>query len=133
MVCNYVRYRARLAVRDVGRVLGMPTDLLARLAKSLDHGAIGDEFIQGVAAFIKAERAASASPSVDATLAAPTPLPPGKTLASAADPQPWSLLTRICQEIDDFPRHLSIHVGGMLVTGQPLIELFGLEPARKAG
>lgn len=29
--------------------------------------------------------------------------------------------------------HLSIHVGGMLTTGQPLIELFGPEPARKAG
>jgi error-prone DNA polymerase len=111
MVCNYVRFRARSAVRDVGKALGMPSELVARLAKSLDHHVAGEDLVREVGAF-----ADSAKPDDTA----------GKT-------SPWPLLIRVCQAIDDFPRHLSIHVGGMLVTGQPLIELFGLEPARKAG
>lgn len=109
MVCNYVRYRARLGVRDVGKALGMPADLLDRLAKSLDHHMSGDELIAGIAAFAR-----SLSPE-------------------ATGEQPWGLLARVSAAIDDVPRHLSVHVGGMLVTGQPLIELFGLEPARKEG
>ena len=35
MVCNVVTYRPRSALRDVGKVLGLPRDLLDRLAKSL--------------------------------------------------------------------------------------------------
>lgn len=103
MVCNYVRFRARSAVRDVGRVLGMPAPLLDRLAKSLDHHS---DIEEGIARFAR---------------------------RSPSDAQPWPLLARLCRELDDTPRHLSIHVGGMLVTGQPLTELFGLEPARKEG
>ncbi|HEX5414621.1 MAG TPA: DNA polymerase III subunit alpha [Chloroflexota bacterium] len=109
MVCNYVRYRARLGVRDVGKALGMPADLLDRLAKSLDHHLAGDELIAGIAGFAR-----NLSPEV-------------------LGAQPWGTFARTCAAIDDVPRHLSVHVGGMLVTGQPLIELFGLEPARKEG
>ena len=109
MVCNYVRYRARLAVRDVGKALGMPADLLAPLAKSLDHHLSGDELAAGIAEFAR------------------------NLAPEATGEHPWNLLARLCGEIDDVPRHLSVHVGGMLVTGQPLIELFGLEPARKEG
>ena len=35
----------------------------------------------------------------------------------------------LCAEIDGFPRHLGIHVGGMLVTRTPLIELVPIERA----
>jgi error-prone DNA polymerase len=106
MVCNYVRFRARSAVRDVGKVLGMPPTLLDRLAKSLDHHAGTEGIAEGVARFAK---------------------------RSPGEPQPWPLLARLCAELDDAPRHLSIHVGGMLLTGRPLVEMLGLEPARKGG
>jgi error-prone DNA polymerase len=46
MVCNYVRYRSRLAVRDVGKVLGLPPDLIDRVAKALDHHADLDELAE---------------------------------------------------------------------------------------
>lgn len=106
MVCNYVRFRARSAVRDVGRVLGVPLPLLDRIAKSLDHHAGADAIEEGIARF--AQRMPSSL-------------------------QPWPLLARLCAELDDAPRHLSIHVGGMLLTGRPLVEMLGLEPARKEG
>ena len=35
----------------------------------------------------------------------------------------------MCGEIDGFPRHLGIHVGGMLVTRTPLIDLVPIERA----
>ncbi|MDX9723629.1 MAG: error-prone DNA polymerase, partial [Myxococcota bacterium] len=37
MVANVIRYRPRSAVRDVGRSLGIPADLLERLARQLGH------------------------------------------------------------------------------------------------
>lgn len=126
MVCNYVRYRARLAVRDIGQALGMPGDLLGRLAKSLDHSASGEELVEGIAGF---SRKLTSAPSAPRT---PSEDPSSEDPSSESTYQ-WPLLIRFCQEIDDFPRHLSVHVGGMLVTGRPLVELFGLEPARKEG
>ena len=41
----------------------------------------------------------------------------------------WQWLLQLCAEIDGFPRHLGIHVGGMLVTRTPLIELVPIERA----
>jgi hypothetical protein len=37
MVCNFIRYRARSAVRDVGKVLGLAETALDRFAKLLSH------------------------------------------------------------------------------------------------
>ncbi|MCP3980999.1 MAG: DNA polymerase III subunit alpha [bacterium] len=37
MVCNFIRYRAKSAVRDVGKVLGIPETALDRLAKMMSH------------------------------------------------------------------------------------------------
>ncbi|HEX7172614.1 MAG TPA: PHP domain-containing protein [Candidatus Limnocylindria bacterium] len=41
----------------------------------------------------------------------------------------WQWLLQLCGEIDGFPRHLGIHVGGMLVTRTPLIDLVPIERA----
>ncbi len=41
----------------------------------------------------------------------------------------WQWLLALCAEIDGFPRHLGIHVGGMLVTRTPLIEIVPIERA----
>ncbi len=45
----------------------------------------------------------------------------------------WQWLLALCAEIDGFPRHLGIHVGGMLVTRTPLIELVPIERASMPG
>jgi error-prone DNA polymerase len=54
------------------------------------------------------------------------------TDAPLADHPPknrWQWLLNLCAEIDGFPRHLGIHVGGMLVTRTPLIDLVPIERA----
>jgi error-prone DNA polymerase len=45
----------------------------------------------------------------------------------------WRWLLTLCAEIDGFPRHLGIHVGGMLVTRTPLIDLVPIERATMPG
>jgi len=45
----------------------------------------------------------------------------------------WQWLLQLCAEIDGFPRHLGIHVGGMLVTRTPLIDLVPIERAAMPG
>ncbi len=54
--------------------------------------------------------------------------------AATHDPKNrWQWLLQLCAEIDGFPRHLGIHVGGMLVTRTPLIELVPIERATMPG
>jgi error-prone DNA polymerase len=51
----------------------------------------------------------------------------------AAPRNRWQWLLQLCGEIDGFPRHLGIHVGGMLVTRTPLIDLVPIERATMPG
>jgi len=41
----------------------------------------------------------------------------------------WERWLEMCARIDGFPRHLSIHTGGMLITAAPLIDIAPLERA----
>jgi error-prone DNA polymerase len=108
MVCTYVRYRARSAIRDVGPVLGLPAGLCARLAAAVDLDAGGEAVAGAIARLARAP-------------------------AGAAAAQRLTLLAQLCRQLEDVPRHLGVHVGGMLLAGRPLADLFALEPARAAG
>jgi error-prone DNA polymerase len=106
MVCNVVTFRPRMAIRQVGKALGFPPDLIDRLARGVDRWFAG-------AAEANADMAAEAPERMDSTL--------------------WRHFLRLVEEVQGFPRHLSIHVGGMLVTGQPLVDVVPVEPARMPG
>ena len=61
---------------------------------------------------------------------------PRRARAAAAAPRrhhgdlsDWERWLEFCARIDGFPRHLSIHSGGMLVTAAPLIDIAPLERA----
>jgi len=43
------------------------------------------------------------------------------------------LLAELCAESMAFPRHLSQHVGGRVISSVPLVALVPREPARMAG
>jgi error-prone DNA polymerase len=53
-----------------------------------------------------------------AAAAAPTTVPPAR-----------ALLQELAEQLLDFPRHLGIHAGGMVITGQPLMGRAPTEPA----
>ncbi|NQT74030.1 MAG: error-prone DNA polymerase, partial [Chloroflexi bacterium] len=106
MVCTYVTFQARNAIREVGKVLGMPAHILDRMARSVSHYRAGEvqEDLAGIDEF---------RPYFDST--------------------PWETFTSICRQIADFPRHLSIHVGGMLISSCPLTDIVPLENATMPG
>ncbi|TMC62265.1 MAG: hypothetical protein E6J17_07035 [Chloroflexi bacterium] len=56
----------------------------------------------------------------------PEPQPLGGSTVGMSD---WERWLEFCARIDGFPRHLSIHSGGMLVTAAPLIDIAPLERA----
>ncbi len=56
----------------------------------------------------------------------PSPRPRGGSTVGLTD---WERWLEFCARIDGFPRHLSIHSGGMLVTAAPLIDIAPLERA----
>lgn len=107
MVANVVTFRPRLAVREVGKVMGFPEPIIDRLAKSVDGWREG-----GVE---------------DALEAA------GMQAHAASGALPWQQFLEILRAIEGTPRHLSIHVGGMLVTGEPLIDVVPVERASMEG
>ncbi|MDQ2944202.1 MAG: DNA polymerase III subunit alpha, partial [Candidatus Dormibacteraeota bacterium] len=105
MVCNVVTFQPRMAIRQVGKALGFSAELLDRLAKGVDRW-----FTEDVADSMQ-----DAVPPPDMR------------------PQSWQHFLELCREIIEFPRHLSIHNGGMLVTGEPLVEIVPVEPATMEG
>ncbi len=48
---------------------------------------------------------------------------------STAGLSDWERWLEMCARLDGFPRHLSIHTGGMLITAAPLIDIAPLERA----
>jgi DNA polymerase III alpha subunit len=107
---------AAAPISDLGG--GSATEQERRLARkrpvpSDDEGGPGDSPASIV--WLATEKVAAASP-------APRP-------GSAAALPHWERWLAFCARIDGFPRHLSIHSGGMLVTAAPLIDIAPLERA----
>ena len=106
MVCEVISYRARSAIRDVGKALGLAPDQVDRLAKLVgSHDAAGEI---PAAVLEQAGLDPEGSPAVRHAL-------------------------RLSAEIAGFPRHLSIHVGGFVITKRPLVETVPVQPAAMAG
>jgi len=135
MVAEVITYRARSAVRDIGKALGLSLDQVDALAKSLDTGSaatVADEAMQidnkprhtQLHVTKHGERLPMTAAEVESAMAA---LPPALRIDLQGDVA--RRLYELCRRIDGFPRHLSQHVGGMVVTRSPLIEIAPLEPA----
>jgi error-prone DNA polymerase len=77
----------------------------------------------------KAGAERSASDDHSAAKAAASSAPPEMRRGSTAGLPDWERWLELCARIDGFPRHLSIHTGGMLVTAAPLIDIAPLERA----
>ncbi|MFN2450741.1 MAG: DNA polymerase III subunit alpha [Candidatus Dormibacteria bacterium] len=107
MVANVITFRPRMAVRQVGAALGFPETIIDPLAKSVD-----DYYWGGFG------RALETSGLVDSSKSAALP---------------WRQFTALLEQIIGTPRHLGIHVGGMLVTGEPLVDIAPVERASMAG
>src|SRR5437773_1159305 len=100
LVCSYPTYRLRSAVREIGKALDLPPGELEQVAKLAEHhsaGALREE-LEKIPGFT------------------------GRTQAPL-----WHELCDLAEEIAGLPRHISQHVGGMIISSRPLVELVPLE------
>lgn len=106
LVCAFSTYRLRSAVRDVGKTLGLPLPDLDRIAKLSEPRNAGD-----------LEQELDRLPEYAARKNAP----------------PWSYLIDIAKQLAGFPRHVTQHVGGMVISANPLNEMIPIQPAAMDG
>ncbi len=101
LVCAFPTYRLRSTVREIGKALDLPAGEIAQIAKLADRrsGGLADELDEL----------------------------PG--FAGRRDAPLWKELCELAEEIAGLPRHVSQHVGGMIISSRPLVELVPLERA----
>jgi error-prone DNA polymerase len=107
MTANVITYRDRSAAREIGKVLGVPQGEIDRLAKHMRGFEYRDP---------------------DDTLAARL-----ERAGIDAQDRRMRLFARLFDEIQDLPRHLGQHSGGMVIARGRLDEVVPLEPASMPG
>jgi error-prone DNA polymerase len=100
LTAEVISYRGRSAVREVGKAMGLSLDAVDRLAKDVDWWS--DRVTR--ADRIKALGLDPTHPAI-------------------------RMVMRLAQDILGFPRHLSQHVGGFVITRGPLCEMVPVENA----
>lgn len=100
LTAEVITYRGRSAVREVGKVMGLSLDLVDRLAKDIDWWSDQATRVERIAAM-------------------------------GLDPNEPTIrrVVQLSGEILGFPRHLSQHVGGFVITQGPLCEMVPVENA----
>ncbi|HMH81642.1 MAG TPA: error-prone DNA polymerase [Gemmatimonadales bacterium] len=101
LVCSFPTYRLRSTVREIGKALDLPLGEIEQVAKLADRrsGGLADELDQ--------------LPGFAGRRHAPL----------------WKELCELAEEIAGLPRHVSQHVGGMIISSRPLVEIVPLERA----
>ncbi|UCG89411.1 MAG: DNA polymerase III subunit alpha, partial [Gemmatimonadota bacterium] len=102
LVCSFPTYHLRSAVRELGKVLDLPRAQLEQIARLAGH-----QSAKGL--HQELTKLPAFSDKVDAPL--------------------WRDLCDLAQDIAGLPRHISQHVGGMIISSRPLVELVPLERA----
>ncbi len=106
LVANVISYRYPMAIRDVGKALGLPEADIDQLAKRL-HG----RFARSLAEEMR-------------------DLP---EFASRMDSPIWREFVRLVEELRGKPRHLSQHSGGIIISDTPIVEQVPVQPTAMAG
>src|SRR2546422_9711002 len=105
MIGSFITMHARLAVREVAKVFGVPPGEVNRFTKRLPHRPVR-EILQAIRG-----------------------LPECRDLP--IDDEPWKTILQVALRLDDAPRHLGIHPCGTVISARPLTWLTPLERATK--
>ncbi|MEO6044500.1 MAG: error-prone DNA polymerase [Tepidiformaceae bacterium] len=107
IVAAFPTYRFRSAVQDIGKVLGLPAPVLAKLNK------LGDGFASARDIAAEMQHVPELRPLVNAPI--------------------WRDLVELAGQVAGFPRHIGQHVGGVVISAEKLSSVVPVEPARMAG
>ena len=105
LVAAFPTYRARGAIRELGKALGLPPGEIERVARGSEGFSARD-----------------VGRDVEVAL--------GERRASSGR---WAWLARLAAEAHGLPRHLSQHSGGMIVSTRPLVDCCPVVPAAMEG
>ncbi len=151
LVAAFPTFRSRGAIRELGKVLGLPAGELERVARGAEPWAV-----RGVTADVESalglEPGGPPAPVIDPDSRGPFAMStaewhamvngrrPDRDEQRAADearraalPGRWAWLARLCDDAYGLPRHLSQHSGGMIVSTRPLIDCCPVLPAAMEG
>jgi DNA-directed DNA polymerase III PolC len=106
MIGSFITMHARLAVREVAKVFGVPPGEVDRFTKRLPHRPV-HEILQAI-----------------------RNLPECRDLP--INDEPWKTILQVALRLDDAPRHMGIHPCGTVISAQPLARLTPLERATKS-
>jgi error-prone DNA polymerase len=101
MVSEVICYRGKSALREVGKVFGLPLQTVDRLSASIGHwddAAQSEKHARGLGLDVEGKR--------------------------------LSQVIELARLLGGFPRHLSIHVGGFVLSAEPLFSVAPIEPAK---
>jgi error-prone DNA polymerase len=101
MVSEVISYRGKSALREVGKAFGLSLEQVDRLSGTLTHWDSVDD---------GGKRA--------------------RELGFDMDDGRLRKVIALARQLEGFPRHLSIHVGGFVLSARPLVEVAPVEPAR---
>ena len=105
MIGSFVTMHARLAIREIAKVFGVPPGEVNHFTKRLPHRPVR-EILQAI-----------------------RDLPECRTLP--VNDEPWKTILQVALRLDDAPRHMGIHPCGTVISAQPLTRLTPLERATK--
>ncbi len=105
MIGSFITMHARLAVREISKVFGVPPGEVNHFTKRLPHRPVRE------------------------ILDAIKDLPECRTLP--INDEPWKTILQVALRLDDAPRHLGIHPCGTVISARPLTHLVPLERAAK--
>ncbi|HEY3500656.1 MAG TPA: error-prone DNA polymerase [Polyangiaceae bacterium] len=102
MVSEVISYRGKSALREVGKVFGFSPEQLDRLSGTIIHWDSAETGGRRL-------REAGFDPDADRV----------------------QKVVELARELEGFPRHLSIHVGGFVLSAEPLVNVAPVEPGRR--
>ncbi len=115
LVAAFPTYRARGAIRELGKALGLPPGEIERVARG-SEGWDAREVDKDIASAFGLGRNGAAAQQ-------------DRRGATGR----WAWLARLAAEAHGLPRHLSQHSGGMIVATRPLIDCCPIVPAAMEG
>lgn len=105
-VCTYNTFQGRSAVRDLGKALGLPAEEIDHLAKKLPF-------------YCRADQIRVLLPRLP------------ELRESGLDGDKFGLLLDLCEKVAGFPRFLGTHLGGLVISREPLTNFTPLQEAAK--
>ena len=104
MVCTVVRFKSRMALREVAKVFSVPVKTINKVIRFMGR--------DGIKRLVETPQVHEQFEITEHT---------------------WKLILALAQVIHGFPRHLGIHTGGFIITQDPLDEMVPVEKATMQG